>query len=110
MPNVSPIRVLLDTNGKQYERVIATRGNDYLLVYNYTNRLTKIDMTKISGTKKKAWWYSPIDGHTEFIGEFDNGSKDFINDSGYRAGNDWVLIITDATKTYVEDNLQEKNK
>lgn len=100
--------IIADTNGKQYERVIATRGNDYILVYNYTNRLTKIDMTKISGTKKKAWWYSPLDGHTEFIGEFDNGSKDFINDSGYRAGNDWVLIITDATKTYVEDNLQEK--
>lgn len=102
--------IIADTNGKQYERVIATRGTDYMLIYNYTNRLVKIDMNKISGTKKKAWWYSPTDGHTEFIGEFDNGKKEFINDTGYRAGNDWVLIVTDANKNYVEENLQVKNK
>lgn len=99
--------IIADANGKQYERVIATRGNDYLLVYNYTNRLVKIDLSKISGQKKKAWWYSPVDGHTEFIGEFGNQTREFINDSGYRAGNDWVLIITDANKNYVENNLSQ---
>lgn len=98
--------VIANTNGTQYERVIATRGNDYILVYNYTNRLTEIDMTKISGSKKKAWWYSPVDGGVEFIGEFDNGKQSFLHDSGYRPGNDWVLIITDAHVSYVDDNLK----
>lgn len=98
--------VIVNTNGVQYERVIATRGKDYMLIYNYTNRLTEIDMTKISGNKKKAWWYSPVTGQTTFIGEFDNGKQTFIHDSGYRAGNDWVLIITDANTSYVKDNLE----
>ncbi|NDW09697.1 glycoside hydrolase family 140 protein [Dysgonomonas sp. 520] len=97
--------VISNTNGVQYERVIATRGNDYILVYNYTNRLTEIDMTKISGAKKKAWWYSPANGETTYIGEFDNGKHTFIHDSGYGSGNDWVLIITDSKVSYVEDNL-----
>ena len=94
--------VVSGTNGAQYERVIATRGNDYILVYNYTNRLAEIDMTRISGARKKAWWYNPRNGQTEFIGEFANGKQAFIHDSGYRAGNDWVLIITDASKNYIE--------
>ncbi|MDR1884331.1 MAG: glycoside hydrolase family 140 protein [Prevotella sp.] len=98
--------VLPGTNGLQYERVIATRGDDYILVYNYTNRLVEVDPAKISGAKKRAWWYSPVDGQVEYIGEFDNGKKTFIHDSGYRAGNDKVLVITDAGASYVKDNLE----
>lgn len=104
---ISDQSVITNTNGVQYERVIATRGNDYILVYNYTNRLTDIDMTKISGAKKKAWWYSPVNGNVEYIGEFDNGKHTFIHDSGYGAGNDQVLIITDSAKSYVKDNLED---
>ena len=100
--------VIAGTNGAQYERVIATRGNDYILIYNYTNRRVEIDMTKISGAKKKAWWYSPVTGRTEYIGEFENGKQAFNRDSAYGAGNDWVLIITDAQVKYVEDNLSRR--
>ena len=100
--------VIVGTNGIQYERVIATRGNDYILVYNYTNRRMEIDMTKISGARKKAWWYNPADGQTEYIGEFANGKQAFNRDSAYGAGNDWVLIITDAQTNYVEKGLSVK--
>jgi hypothetical protein len=93
--------VITNTNGTQYERVIATRGNDYILVYNYTNRLTEIDLSKISGAKKNVWWMNPTDGSLEYIGEFDNGKKSFMHESGYRAGNDRVLIITDAATSYL---------
>ena len=98
--------VIVNLNGSQYERVVATRGKDYILAYNYTNRMTEIDMTKISGTKKKAWWYSPVNGSASYIGEFDNGKQSFAHDSGYGSGNDWVLIITDSNVSYVQDNLE----
>ena len=45
--------VIAGTNGERYDRAIATRGNDYLLVYNYSARPMQIDLTKISGEKKK---------------------------------------------------------
>ncbi|MDR2840276.1 MAG: glycoside hydrolase family 140 protein [Paludibacter sp.] len=93
-------------NGIQYERVIACRGNDFMLAYNYTNSRMEIDLTKISGAKKKAWWYNPRNGKIEFIGEFNNSKQTFSNDSGYRAGNDWVLIVTDKNANYVEKELQ----
>jgi hypothetical protein len=93
--------IISSTNGMQYERVIATRGNDYMLVYNYTNRLVEIDLTKISGEKKHGWWMNPSDGSLEYIGELKNEKKTFFHSSGYRAGNDRVLIITDATTSYL---------
>lgn len=94
--------IIAGENGVRYDRLIATRGNDYLLVYNYTNRPMEIDLTRISGAKKKAWWYSPVDGSLEEAGEFDNQVTRFQHDSAYGAGNDRVLIVTDAAKDYVK--------
>lgn len=98
-----------NTDNMQYYRIIATRGDDYILVYNYVNRAMEIDLSKISGAKKKAWWYDPTDGKLEYIGEFNNGIHRFLNDSYYGSGNDFVLIITDASVNYVQDKL-EKNE
>lgn len=38
--------VIAGTNGERYDRAIATRGNDYLLVYDYSARPMQIDLTK----------------------------------------------------------------
>lgn len=94
--------IIAGENGVRYERLIATRGKDYLLVYNYTNCPMEIDLTRISGAKKKAWWYSPVDGSLEEAGEYDNKVTRFQHDSAYGAGNDRVLIVTDAAKDYVK--------
>jgi hypothetical protein len=99
--------VIAGNNGIRYDRLIATRGKDYLLVYNYTNRPMNIDLTKISGQKKKVWLYSPINGSLEYLGDFDNKIIRFTDDSGYRWGNDKVLIAIDSTKDYLNINWQE---
>ena len=93
--------VIVGKNGQRYDRVIATRGNDYMLVYNYTGIPMQIDLSKISGAKKNAWWYFAKTGELDYIGEFDNKTTDFQYDGGYNSGNDQVLIITDASVDYV---------
>ncbi|MCD8288127.1 MAG: glycoside hydrolase family 140 protein, partial [Porphyromonadaceae bacterium] len=88
-------------NGEKYDRLIATRGDDYLLVYNYTGRTMEIDLTKINGKKKKAWWYNPSDGTLDYIGEFSNKTITFTP-AKYREGaNDCVLIVTNADKQFL---------
>jgi hypothetical protein len=94
--------VIAGDNGVRYERLIATRGNNYLLVYNYMGRPMDIDLTKISGQKKKVWWYSPVNGSLNYLGEFENKITHFIDETGYRCGNDKVLIAIDATKNYIK--------
>jgi hypothetical protein len=94
--------IIVGKNGERYDRAIATRGKDYLLVYNYTGRPMQIDLSKISGTKKNAWWYSAKSGEFAYIGEFDNKTITFQYDSGYMSGNDQVLIVVDSTKDYIK--------
>ncbi len=93
--------IIADENGTRYERVIATRGTDYLLVYNYTNRPMKLDLSKISGAKKNVWWYSVTDGTLQYVGEFDSQVQPFHFDGASGAGNDRVLIAVDSSKDYL---------
>lgn len=95
--------IIAGQNGERYDRAVATRGNDYLLVYNYSGRPMQIDLTKISGAKKKVWWFSAKNGTLEYVGEFDSKVTTFQHDSGYMSGNDQVLIAVDASKAYVKE-------
>ncbi|NDW12216.1 DUF4038 domain-containing protein [Bacteroides sp. 214] len=99
--------VIAGTNGERYDRAIATRGSDYLLVYNYSGKPMEIDLKKVSGAKKNVWWYSAKSGKLTYIGEFDNKVTTFQHDSGYMSGNDQVLIAVDASKEYVKKEWTE---
>jgi hypothetical protein len=81
-------------NGLKYERLLATRGRNYVLVYTYTGRLIPVQMGKITGKKVKASWFKPADGTTTQIGIFDNtGTHEFDPPGEPTNGNDWVLIL-----------------
>ncbi|MBQ8672834.1 MAG: glycoside hydrolase family 140 protein [Bacteroides sp.] len=99
--------IIAGQNGERYDRLLATRGTDYLLVYNYSGRPMEIDLTRISGEKKNLWWYSPQTGRLEYIGEFDSRIHTIQRDGGYMRGEDRVLIAIDSTKTYIHTEWQE---
>ena len=103
--------IIAGQNGERYDRVIATRGNDYLLVYNYSGKPMKIDLGKISGAKKNVWWMNPSDGKLTYVGEFDSKVTEFTYDAAYLRGSDRVLIAVDASKNYInktDTELAEK--
>lgn len=41
--------IIVGRNGERYNRLLATRGKDYLMVYNYNCVPMKIDLGKVSG-------------------------------------------------------------
>ncbi len=88
---------------KKYNRLIATRGKDYLLVYNYMGRPMQINLTKITGKQKKAWWYSPVTGKYSYIGEYKDHTVLFVpTETGI--GKDIVLVVTDASTNYLQSH------
>lgn len=102
--------VIANTNGERYDRIIATRGQDYLLVYNYSGRPMTLDLTKISGKKKNVWLMNPADGTLQYLGEYDNAKADFAFDGAYLRQSDRVIIATDSSKSYFttsQDRLKE---
>lgn len=96
--------IIAGKNGERYDRMIATRGNDYLLVYNYSGKPMDIDLTKISGAKKNVWWMNPADGTLTYLGEMDSKVTTFSVDGAYMRGGDRVLIAVDASKNYLDKN------
>jgi hypothetical protein len=81
-------------NGEKYERVIATRGEEFALLYTYTGLNFSVQLGKIDGDEVKASWFDPRTGKITPIGEFENkGIKEFNPPGEPANGNDWVLVL-----------------
>lgn len=99
--------VIAGDNGERYDRIIATRGKDYLLVYNYSGKTMQIDLRKISGTKKNVWMMDPTDGSLTYLGERGNQVSEFTIDATSAGVNDRVLIVIDANKNYLKKDATQ---
>ena len=98
-----PDQSIIVENGSQYNRLIATRGEDYLLVYNYTCRDMTIDLRKISGDRQRVWWMDAATGRFTFLGEFDSKVYTFRPQKTIDGIEDGVLIAVDASKDYLNN-------
>jgi hypothetical protein len=99
--------IISGRNGEKYLRLLATRGNDYLMVYNYSTVPMGVDMTKISGAKKKVWWMDAASGQLTYIGEFENKVTIFNRQKPRGVVSDGVLIAIDSTKDYLKKDQTE---
>ncbi|MBO9611702.1 MAG: glycoside hydrolase family 140 protein [Dyadobacter sp.] len=89
-----PDQSLIAENGERYDRLLATRGKDYALIYTWNGRDMKIRMGKIGGAEVQASWYDPRTGQTRILGKIENkGIKTFNPPGEVRNGNDWVLVL-----------------
>ena len=92
-----PAQHLVLDNGTRYERLAATCGTDYLLVYNCTGREMHLDLNGISGERKRLWWMDAATGRLTYIGE---QASRTVTLRPY-VGGDGVLIAIDAEKDYL---------
>lgn len=91
-----PASEVVVDQGERYDRVIATRGRQYLFAYAYTGRPFEVRLGVIEGERVRAWWYNPRIGLAEEFGVFENsGSRTFAPPGGRAEGNDWVLVLDD---------------
>lgn len=92
--------VIVENNLAPAERVQATRGKDYLLVYTAAGKAFTAHLGKISGKVLRATWFDPRTGKSESAGTMENtGTRLFTPpQSGY--GLDWVLVLDDENRGY----------
>ena len=72
------------------------------MVYVPTGRDVTVDLAKISGSKVRAWWFDPRTGTATEAGthESNRGATPFNPPGEPGRGNDWVLMLDDATKGF----------
>lgn len=82
------------------DRIVATRGDGYAMVYIPTGWAAEVRVGKLQADSLAAWWYNPRNGEATFIDNFKaEGIRIFTPPSSGR-GNDWILILDDITKGY----------
>ena len=62
----------------------------------------KIDLNKISGSRKKVWWMDASTGRMTYLGEYESKIITFRPHKTRSDIEDGVLIAIDATKDYLK--------
>jgi hypothetical protein len=86
--------IIIDNSGDKYEHLMATKAGSFAMVYSYTGKNFKVDLSKIGFTVRNVSWYNPSNaGITSQL--INAGSRILqLDPPGEPApGNDWVLIL-----------------
>jgi hypothetical protein len=67
----------------------------------------RVDLTKISGTKKNVWWMTAATCKLKYLGEFDSKLLTFRYHPQSARVEDGVLIAIDNTKDYLKKDQTE---
>ena len=88
------------------DRIQATRGKDYIFVYSVQGKKFTLQTGRISGNDINTYWFNPRNGELSSNGRVPKKAQtEFIPPtSGY--GQDWVLIVDDASKNYPAPKLK----
>ncbi len=100
--------LILENNQAASKRIQATRGKDYAFIYTAAGKPFTIYGGKLTGNRLNASWYNPRNGESGSVTEYANtGTLRFTPPStGY--GQDWVLILDDASKQYAMPSGEDK--
>lgn len=92
-----PDQSLINNQGERYNYLVATTGKGYAFIYTYTGRNMEVNFGRYAGKKVKSAWYNPRNGQYIAIGISENNGqiKTFNPPGEEKAGNDWVLVLTD---------------
>lgn len=95
-----PDQKLIDDARGDNDRIQATRGKDYIFVYSAHGKNFELNLTPLRAKQFQATWFDPRTGKSSDAGKYSNIEKQKFSPptSGY--GQDWVLIVDDATKNY----------
>lgn len=85
--------------------VVATRGEGYAFVYFPTGWSADIIPDKIGAEKITAYWYDPRTGESQTIGTFPGKVSIRFTPPSNGRGNDWILVIDDASLGFKEPGL-----
>ena len=104
--------IVVSDEGSVDDRIQSARAEDgsYWIVYVTNGRTIELDLSKFEGSSIHAWWYSPRDGliytcdmkeTKEPLAISPNQDVQSFDPPGIVGeGNDWVLVLDEASKGY----------
>ena len=81
--------------GLDYLAAARTADGNTVIAYMPASRSITVDMTRISGSQARAWWFDPRSGSVSKAGDFATQGVHKFTPPG---PGDWVLVLDDASK------------
>ena len=96
--------VIVSETGDDNSRILAIRGDGYIMVYLPANISARVNAHKLKAELVRAWWYNPRTGRATEIAVY-GGSEERTFEVPVQ-GVDWVLVIDDADSSFPEPGGQ----
>lgn len=93
-------QIYLVDDGEKYDKILVTRGADYLMAYNYSGRPFTLKMGAVLGDEVKVWWYDPTTGESVYKGTVKNKGERKFKAPKSKTHTDWVLVLDNADKNF----------
>jgi hypothetical protein len=103
-------RVPTSVPGTGRYRFVATRDTEgaYAMVYAPVGRAFTVRMTVIKGSRVRAWWFNPRDGHAMSAGTYPNTGIQEFTPPNPGEMLDWVLVLDDESRQFLPPGTPEK--
>ena len=92
--------LLIENNLPASERIQATRGKDYIFIYSAAGKPFTVVMGKTEGKTINVSWFNPRNGVISKDPQIPNTGNIMFRPPSSGYGQDWVLILDEATKNY----------
>jgi hypothetical protein len=90
--------LILENNLATSVRIQATRGADYAFIYSAAGNPFTVILDKIKGKKLNVYWFDPRNGSVKQEHQISNNGRRLFVPPGSGYGQDWVLILDDASR------------
>jgi len=84
------------SSGDSFAGAAQTQDKSTLIIYTPTSRSLTVNLTNMSGTQSKAFWFNPTNGSATLIGTYNNT----LTSQSFTSNGESVLVIDDASKNY----------
>lgn len=93
-------QIILNENMSETDYIVATRGENYVMVYIPTGLEATLDLNLCGWGKAKAWWYNCRTGEARKIGKINTNQIKSFNPETHGRGQDYVLVLDNAAKNF----------
>ena len=102
-PSLVPCQdLIVGPAGSHERRIQAARAQDgsWAVVYASMGQPFNLDLSALTGTALRAWWYDPRTGTATWLGQVTRSAQVTFTPPGSGADQDWVLVVDDLARDY----------
>lgn len=95
-------------DGLRHISATRDKNGSYAMIYSEQGDPFAVNLNKLSGKKINAWWFDVRNGKSINAGSYNKASSQWFYPPTKGKGNDWVLVLDDASKKFPEPGKSTK--